>query len=409
MKLLFLNNYHYLRGGSERVFFSEIEMLRANGHNVCSFARKHPRDLPSTFSYLFPEDLKTESVRFSVDALRTVKEIIYSKEAKASLRKLIDQFRPDIAHAHNIYGRLTTSVLDILREESIPTVLTLHDYKLICPSYKLMRDGRVCEECKGNNFYKTILYRCHKDSIIASVLYAFESYFNFWFKKYTGNVAHFISPSRFLKDKLVEFGYPEKKIEYLPNYLDVSKFKPSYTPGKYFLYLGRLSAEKGISTLIKAYEKVDYAHTKLMIAGEGPERNKLENMASQNPNIIFTGYMSGPRLEEASRDSLAIVIPSEWYENAPISILEAMAYGKPVIGSRIGGIPEMVDEGETGYLFKPGDIEDLASKIESFLSLPKSAIAEMGKAAREKVENFYNERIHYERLMEIYRRALSHS
>lgn len=407
MKLLFLNNYHYLRGGSERVFFGEMEILQARGHTVYSFARKHPHDLPAKFESFFPQHLETESIHFSFDAIRTVKEIIYSKESKTSLKSIINRYPPDLAHAHNIYGRLTTSVLDLLNNEGISAVLTLHDYKLICPSYKLMKDNRICEDCKGNKFYKAVVNKCHKNSLTASAVYAIESYFNTWFGKYSKNVAYFISPSRFLRSKLTEFGWPESKIEYVPNYLVTSKFEPSYEAGKYLLYLGRLSGEKGIETLIRAYNRISPLHVKMLIVGEGPEEKKLKALAGGSGDVIFPGYLSGEELSQVTRESLAVVVPSEWYENAPISILEAMAYGKPVIGSNIGGIPEMVDHGVTGYLFEPGNVADLASKIELLLSLPPNRLAEMGRAAREKVEREYNEEIHYSKLMEVYKKALS--
>ncbi len=406
MQLLFLNNYHYLRGGSERVFFGEMDILRSHGHTVYSFARKYLHHIPTKFEAYFPDDLKTDSVTFSFGALRTVKEIIYSKESKRSLQKLLKEYHPDIAHAHNIYGRLTTSVLDILRSENIPVVLTLHDYKLVCPSYKLMRNNRVCEDCKGHRFYKAVMNRCHKDSCLASAIYAAESYFNTWFDKYSKKVRYFISPSRFLKNKLIEFGWSKEKIEYVPNYINVNQFEPSFEPGQYLLYLGRLSPEKGIKTLILAFKKTKIAGSKLLIVGEGPQKRELMDLAADEPNIIFTGYLSGERLERTTRESLAMIVPSEWYENAPISVLEAMAYGKPIIAAKIGGIPEMLEDGVTGYFFEPGHVDDLVEKIKSLLSLPTSKLSDMSKACRRRVEKLYNEDVHYERLMEVYRKSL---
>lgn len=407
MRFLFLNNYHYLRGGSERVFFSEMELLKKHGQKVTAFAREHPSDIPAAYSNYFPDNIETDSIHVSWSAVKTVKEIIYSQSAKRALDELLVHLEPALAHAHNIYGRLTTSVLDLLNERDVPILMTLHDYKLICPSYKLMHNGHVCEDCKDGNFYMAVRNRCHKGSLLASAIYAFESYFNQWFKKYRQKVRFFIAPSLFLKNKLVEFGWPKEQIEHIPNFLVVSAFEPQYTAGKYFLYLGRLSSEKGVSTLINTFMNVKLDRVDLLVVGEGPMRSQLEEVASADPRIRFMGYLSGNRLKEITRGALAVVVPSEWYENAPISILESLAFGKPVIGSRIGGIPEIVEEGVNGYLFEPGNVDDLKDKLEIMLSKPNKDIEEMGRAAREKVEKEYNAELHYERLMELYKRALA--
>ena len=168
---------------------------------------------------------------------------------------------------------------------------------------------------------------------------SFEAYFNHLFNKYRKNVRFFISPSLFLKQKLIEFGWPQSQIAYIPNFVDPSEFTPNYNPGQYFLYLGRLSPEKGIPTLIEAFMKIASKKISLYVAGEGPIRNQLESMAAADSRITFTGYLSGERLHETTRNALAVIVPSEWYENAPISVLEALAFGKPVLGARIGGIP----------------------------------------------------------------------
>jgi glycosyltransferase involved in cell wall biosynthesis len=212
-----------------------------------------------------------------------------------------------------------------------------------------------------------------------------------------------------LRKKFVEVGWHEEDIAYVPNFLVASEFEPRYSPGNYFLYLGRLSDEKGLSTLIEAFMNVTFDKTNLMIVGEGPIRNQLEKVAKADPRIRFTGYLSGNTLKETTRNALAVIVPSEWYENAPLSILESFAFGKPVIGSRIGGIPEMIDDGVNGLLFESGNADDLTKKLELLLSRPEKRIIEMGRAAREKIEQQYNVDLHYDRLMDIYRRALGKS
>nr|NJM01469.1 glycosyltransferase family 4 protein [Desulfobacula sp.] len=383
-----------------------MDLLTSQGHEVRAFARKTPMDLPSELSGFFPEDMKTDRLNLGFGAFRTLKEIIYSSEAKRCLGRALETFTPDIAHAHNIYGRLTTSVLDLLSRNGIPAVMTLHDYKLVCPSYKLMAGGKVCEDCKGRNYSAAVRNRCHKNSRAASAVYSFESWFNDVFKKYDKNIAFFISPSRFLKSKLMEFGYPEDKIVYIPNYIESEKFLPRYEGEDYLVYIGRLSAEKGISTLLKAFKTLKAESTKLVIAGDGPMRAELEAMAGQDGRIRFLGYLSGQALSDVTRNARAVVIPSEWYENAPISVLEAFAFGKPVIGARIGGIPEMVDEYKNGLLFESGEDEALAEKLNEFLCYPEKTVAEMGRAGRKKAETEYSRALHYEKLVQVYAHAM---
>ena len=409
VNILLLNNYNYLRGGAETVFLSEMELLKKGGNRVAVFSRKHPNNQPSDFEQFFPSEMTTDSLTPSAKGLRSLLGLFYSLGARRSLNAMLNAVEVDVAHVHNIYGRLSTSVLDVLHKKNIPVVMTLHDYKVICPNYKMMHHGRICEDCYQHAYYHAILNCCHKDSLIASTIYSFETYFNYFLDKYQKNVDVFISPSKFLKEKLIEFGWPESRIAWLPNFLSVMNFKPNYIPGDYFLYLGRLSSEKGIKTLIRAFSNLKQPDIRLKIAGEGPLKNELKKRAVSDPRISFSGYLTGAPLSEITRKALAVVVPSEWYENAPLSVLEAMAYGKPVIGARIGGIPEMIDDGRNGFLFESGDEHALARTMKTLLELDQETIADMGRCARGKVENEYNADLHYERLMAIYHRAINRS
>jgi glycosyltransferase involved in cell wall biosynthesis len=407
MKILFLNNYNYVRGGAERVFLAEASVMNKYGNTVNIFARRHASNLPSPYDKYFPGEMVTDSLKPTMQGLRSLLQLFYSLDAKKCLTEMLQNIKIDIAHAHNIYGRLTTSVLDVLHDNNIPIVMTLHDYKLICPAYSLLSHGRICEECKGHLFYMAIKKRCHKESFFASTIYAFESYFNKIYKKYENNVRFFISPSQFLMEKFIQFGWPEERLVYVPNFIESSNFEADYTPRKYFVYLGRLSSEKGISTLIEAFMNINFNKVGLAIVGEGPLKDRLTKMAACDSRIRFTGYLSGNTLKEETSKALAVIVPSECYENAPLSILEAFAFGKPVIGSRIGGIPEMIDDGVNGYLFEPGNVDDLREKLDLVLSMPGKRITEMGQAAQKKVEKQYSADLHYEMLMSVYHRALN--
>lgn len=403
MKIVFMNNYYYLRGGSERVFFDEMEILKLHGHEIVSFSRHYEKNFNSNFVSFFPSFIEYENVSI-LRKITTGLKLIYSLEAKDKITKMINHFMPDIIHAHNIYGRLTSSVLDAAKDRDIPVVMTLHDYKLICPSYSMLLNGRSCERCKGGRFYNCLLTRCHKGSLSASAVYTIESYFNRLFKKYD-HIKYFICPSRFLLIKHLESGLPEEKLIHISNFIRVEKYDPNYKHENYILYAGRLSKEKGIMTLLKAVNGLEVS---LKIAGDGPMREEYETYAKGNQllNVLFEGYKTGDELRELFRNAAFIVFPSECYENAPMTILEAFAYGKPVIGSNIGGIPEMVVEGETGLLFGPGNPDELREKILYLLSNP-SLIEAMSRKAREKTETEFNAEIHYKRLMEIYKAAIS--
>ena len=325
------------------------------------------------------------------------------------MRKIILREKFDIVHAHNIYGGLTTSVLDLLNQNKIPIVMTLHDYKLICPNYKLMHHSKTCEECKKHKYIMAIKNRCHKNSIIASTIYSLETYFNFIFDKYHKNIFKFISPSRFLQKKFCDFGWSKSSIKYIPNYIDIKNVGANYRPGKYFLYIGRLSSEKGINTLIRAFKKIKSNNARLVIVGDGPIRNELRKISMDDNRIEYTGYLSGNALKEKIEKSKAIIVPSEWYENAPLSILEAFAVGKPVIGAHIGGIPEMIEHKVNGFHFESGNIDDLKEKMELMLGLNDDDITNMGMNARKKIDEEYNSKLHYDNLMQVYTEAINHS
>ena len=405
MKILFLNNFYYLRGGSEKVMFEEMRLLRDAGHEVAAFARGHERNEPAEYSEFFPPSLETERLGFSPKTVQTVKELIYSHDARRGLKQVVSRFKPDIVHAHNIYGRLSLSVLDELKTADIPVVMTLHDLKLLCPSYLMLNHGKVCERCRGKRFFHAVMSKCHKGSYLASFVYAVESWINRTFGKYA-SVSRFITPSRFLRDKCIEYGWDARKIQHIPNFIDSSVMSPIRRGGGYLLYIGRLSHEKGVVTLIRAYAKARQM-IPLMIVGDGPMREALELEAhTAGLPIKFAGFLRGAQLAEALNGALGVVMPSEWYENAPLSLLESFAAGKPVIGARIGGIPEMIDNGVNGFLFEPGNVSELASMLERFISLAPERINRMGRSARTKVEEEFTEKLHTGMLLDVYHSVL---
>ncbi|PKM78911.1 MAG: hypothetical protein CVU88_08535, partial [Firmicutes bacterium HGW-Firmicutes-13] len=295
MKIIFANNYYYLRGGSERVFFNEMAMLKAYGHEVVPFSRHFEKNIQSEYSRFFPSPIEYEDVSLAKKIVVSFK-LIYSYECRNKLSELLNYFSPDLVHAHNIYGRLTTSIIDVAKKKSVPVVMTLHDYKLICPSYLMLLNEKVCERCTGRKFYNCVLTKCHKGSRSASFVYTFEAYFSSIFKKYA-YISCFMCPSKLSLRKHAEAGIPEEKLVHIPNFISIEDFEPNYENKGYILYVGRLSREKGVLTLLKAVKGLDIP---VRIVGDGPMRKEYEEFVRENSlnNVFFEGYKSGDGLKK---------------------------------------------------------------------------------------------------------------
>ena len=401
MHIVFTNNYLYLRGGSERVMFEEAEMLRRQEHTVDFFARRQSLNLSTDHQELFPPHIDPEALPL-LGKLRHIPRIIYNADTCRRFGTFLQELHPDLVHAHNIYGGLTTAVCDAAKRRSIPLVMTLHDYKLICPSYLMLHDGKPCEACRGGRFYVSVKNRCHKGSLAYSAIYCAESFVNRWLKKYE-SVAALICPSRFLQQKMIESGIAPARLRYLPNAIDADRYLPAIGNGRYALFAGRLSPEKGIMTLLRAVQQTGIP---LHILGDGPLRETLREFVQQHhlsDRVIFDGYQTGDALRTIYRNAAFVVVPSECYENAPMTILEAFACGKPVAGAKIGGIPEMIDEGCTGMLFTPGAVDELSACLHALWAHYRRG--EMGRHARACVEAKYSSAGHMNGLLEIYRQA----
>lgn len=384
-------------------------MLQKRGHKVIPFAMKHEKNVRTDYSKYFVENIDYETViKKSIFAkIHAFFKIIYSLEARNKLLKLITRENPDIAHVHKFSNTLTPSILYALKKKDIPVVQTLHDYRTVCPSYNLydFNKSEVCEDCKGHKYFNAVRRRCQKSSYLIGLNIALESYLYHFLKTYESTIDLFISPSDFLMKKMIEFGIDRDKVIHIPNFVFSNKYTPNFNNSNYILYFGRLEKHKGVQTLIAAMK---HAKTlKLYVVGEGTFRNELEKYVKKNNirNVMILGFIARKKLIELIRDSLLTVLPSEWYENCPMAVLESFALGKPVIGTRIGGIPDLVDNGSTGLLFEAGNVDDLAEKIQYLLD-NKKLIVEMGRNARKMIEEKYNENIHYNRLMEAYKKVL---
>jgi glycosyltransferase involved in cell wall biosynthesis len=329
--------------------------------------------------------------------------ILYSFPAKRRFAEFIDIVKPDLIHLNNFAHQISPSILHAIRRRRIPVVMTMHDYKLVCPAYTLQRDGAVCELCTHGRFFWCAVKSCIKHSRLESVLGSMEMYLHHRVLRIYGNIDRFISPSIFLRDKLAGMGF-RHRIDFLPNFVD-----PDHYPGadevrepRTIVYVGRLSPEKGLVTLLGAVRDID--DVILKVIGDGPMSQELRHFVAINgirDKVRFLGHIDTERCKHEISGCTASVCPSEWYENNPRSILESFASRVPVVGARIGGIPELVRDDETGYLFIPGDADDLREKIVRILDHPKESLR-MGENAFGVVKKCFNPSLHYERLMDIY-------
>jgi len=389
MKILQVNKFNYPKGGADKYFLDLSTALEQVGHQVAVFSMADKNNLPSAWSNYFVSNFDFNNLNF-LKKLLAPERIIYSLEAKRKFEKLIEDFRPDIIHIHNIYHQISPSILDVARRYKIPVIMHLHDYKLICPNYQLFTGGRPCEACRPDKYYQCIKKRCFKNSLSQSLLAALEMYIHHKILKiYKKNVTVFIAPSNFMKNKVMEFNWPGDKIAVITNpysgILEDANDKNilSYAAEEnYLLYFGRLSPEKDVKTLIEIAIKNNWP---LKIVGQGPEEAMLKKVTTNNPPIEFTGFKSGTDLQNIILKARAIIIPSISYDNMPLSLLEALRLGKIVIASRIGGLPEIIEDGVNGLLFTPGDEAELTAKIRSLENLDKPA---MKLAARVSVESF---------------------
>jgi glycosyltransferase involved in cell wall biosynthesis len=401
--LLSVNNYYYARGGAEVAFLAHNDMLAAAGWSVVPFCMKHDQNIEDEHHEDFVDEI--EFGRESDGLLTKVRKglkAVYSLEARTKVERLIDRVDPDLCHAHNIYHHISPSILSVIRRRGIPLVMTLHDLKIACPAYSMLTHDGVCERCRDGRLYQVATNRCMKGSAALSVLVMIESYLHRSLGSYAANVDTFIVPSRFYRQKLIDWGFDEERFEYVPNFVDATRLTPTFEPGERFVYFGRLSPEKGIGTLITAAAA---AGVGVDVVGTGPAKERLEAQAAElGADVRFLGYLRGDPLHEAISAARAVVVPSEWYENAPLSVLEACALGKPTIVADIGGLPELVRHGETGWIFPSRSSAALADRLRHVAELDDDDVRGAGVAARGLVEQEFSPHRYVERVRRVYGR-----
>lgn len=362
MKILLANKFYYRRGGDCIYMLNLEQLLKTHGHDVAVFAMDYPENIETVWKRYFPNEIKFTP---GVGMLETFMRMFGLGEVKRKFNFLLNDFKPDVVHLNNIHTQLSPVIARLAHKRRTKVIWTLHDYKLLCPRYDCLRNGNeVCEECFVDK-HKVLEYKCMKNSNLASML-AYKEGMKWSRKKLEGYTDVFICPSQFMYNKMAQGGFDRKKMYTLCNFIDIERTRrDSYDKEDYYCFIGRLSFEKGIETLIEAARTLPYH---LKIIGGGPLADILKEKA-KGANIEFTGYKEWPEIKEIVGKARFSVVPSEWYENNPLSVIEAQCLGTPVLGANIGGIPELIKEGVNGMCFESRNIMDLKNKIEKMFIL----------------------------------------
>lgn len=359
MKILLANKFYYRRGGDCIYMLNLEQLLKAHGHEVAVFAMDYPENLDTPWKKYFPKNMSK---------LMAFTRPFGSHEVKSTFKKLLDDFKPEVVHLNNVHTQLSPVMAELAHQRGIKVVWTLHDYKLLCPRYDCLKNGNtICETCFNGDKKACLDNKCMKGSKLASFI-GYKEAVTWNRERLEACTDVFICPSQFMADKMVQGGFSKSKMQTLCNFIDVEKCKFSSTDGTdytddvellpkkedYYCFIGRLSHEKGAKTLIEAANQLPY---KLVIIGGGPLMDELKSVA--HTNIEFVGFKQWDDIKQLVGKARFSVIPSEWYENNPLSVIEAQCLGTPVLGANIGGIPELTD-----YTFSSGNIADLKTKIE---------------------------------------------
>jgi glycosyltransferase involved in cell wall biosynthesis len=393
-----VHTWHHRRGGDATYTATLSDLLGRAGHQVFPLAMRHPDNDPSPWEARFVPWIELSAARGTADRLRMLRDAMWSPKARDATRALIRETGAELAHLQHIHRHITPSVLDALDEVGVPAVWTVHDHELVCPAGHLFTHGAPCERCIGHRYHQAILHRCKFDELLPSVFVALEKELHRR-RRVWERVARFICPSRFLADTLVRFGVPADKVVHVPNFLDTEGQEPSTDPGSGWVYAGRLTEEKGIRIALRAAAKMP-EHT-FVVCGTGALQVELTAQYGALPHISFVGHLPRADLAARLRSARVVVVPSLWNENFPYAVLEAQALGRAVVASRVGGIPEQIDDGVDGRLVASGDVDALIGAVRPLLE-DGAAAGRLGAAGAARVRRELTPDAHLARIEQIY-------
>ena len=389
MNILLLHNYYQQPGGEDEVFEAEKALLERAGHQVLTYERHN-------------DEIKTYSLAEKVGLL---KRTLWAKDSAWAIRGILKRERPDVAHFHNTFPIISSSAYYACQEAGVPVVQTLHNYRLLCPSATFLCNGHPCEKCLGKTLsWPGVAHACYRASRAQTAVVVLMLTVHHWLKTWSEQVDIYIALTEFARQKFIEGGLPTGKVVVKPNFVypDPGMRKGD---GCYALFVGRLSPEKGVRTLLRVWQHLN--GIPLKIVGDGPLMGEVQAFV-QTQKLDYIEVLGRCTREEVLvliKGARCLVFPSKWYEGFPVTIVEAFACGVPVITSRLGAMAEVVENGRTGLHFRLGDSEDLATKVEWAWNHPKQLVA-MGHEARREYEAKYTAERNYEMLMEIYQMAI---
>ena len=409
MKVVLAHKYFYRGGGTATYLFALMPELEKRGHECIPFTVAYDQTVPSKYSRYFVSPVAGSSQTHLKDMKKTpwlmlklLARATWSLEAYRKALQLCDELKPDIAYVHNLYSYMSPSPIAAFKKRGVPVVMRVSDASLLCPAYTGWLHGEVCVHCARNGPWRGLRYRCHKGSLSSTAARALSAAVHRWLRIYD-SVDTFVTPSQFMAELLASGGYNHKPVVCIPSFYPSRCDLNGQVEGDYVLYFGRIAPYKGLATLIRAFIEVGRGY-RLLLAGTDVdgETDRLRRLAVNVDSgaIEFAGPQDREDLDELVRRCLFTVIPSEWAENSPMSVLEAFAHGKPVIGSDIGGIPEQVAEG-AGLLFPPGDVQALAERM-SVLLASAELRREMGQAAWHRVRTRFSPERHLDRLERVF-------
>lgn len=387
VKVLLAHNFYQEPGGEDEVFAAEGSLLEANGHKV--------------IRYTLHNDSIQNSSKFNV-----AKALIWNSKVYHDLRRIIQRERPQIAHFHNVFPLISPSAFYASQAENVPVVLTLHNYRLLCSNSLFYRDEGVCEDCLGSFFpISGVIHRCYRGSRLESAGVAAMLSVHRMVGSWRNKVHTFVALTDFARKKFIEGGLPEEKIVVKPNFVEPDPGFGGERVQDYALFVGRLSSEKGLSTLLSAWSEL-HDRIPLRIVGDGPLASQVLDAAKTLTGVEWLGRLKKPDVLLAMKQAMFLVFPSVWFEGLPMTIIEAFAVGCPVLGSNIGGVQDLIVSGKTGFHFRPGDARDLVQQV-TWVLAHRSQVFEMRKQARLEYETHYSSVGNYRELMNIYNQTRS--
>lgn len=408
MRILLVNYRYFISGGPEKYMFNIKKMLEDNGHEVIPFSVHSNKNVETEYSKYFVEPIGSRDATYFEECKKTPKVImqllsrsIYSVEVEKAIQKEISEVKPDLVYIIHFVNKLSPSVITGAKKAGKPVVLRLSDYFLLCPRFDFLYDKKPCEECLKKGYRTCIQRRCVKGSLFASLVRVLSMKIHALLNVYK-DVDAFITPSQFLRGKLIENGFDGEKITCIPTFTASKSEVGEPRIGDYGLYFGRISEEKGVETVVSAFEQLP-DHRVLIMGDDTTEEAKrlMAYVQEKNlGNITFVGFKSGVEMEEIIKGARYTLIPSVWYDNLPNTALESFQYSKPVIASNIGSLPELVLDGVNGFLFEAGNAEDLRRKV--LLLSEDETVERMGAASRARLEERFAPKTHYDALMNVF-------